>query len=186
VRVIPNGVDTPSVASRRSAGLRVISLARLAPEKRLDDLVSAFALVARDHPAASLTIAGTGPLEHDLRRQVTALGLDRAISLPGYLDAGEALERADVVALLSVFENCPYAVLDGLVHGTGIAAAPVGGIPEMVPEHCLVDPADHGAVARLLVEQGEQLDARPRVPDDWPTVSDMTAAIADVYAEVVR
>ena len=42
------------------AGLRVLSLARLAPEKRLADLVAAFALVARDHDDATLTLAGRG------------------------------------------------------------------------------------------------------------------------------
>ena len=42
------------------AGLRVLSLARLAPEKRLADLVAAFALVARDHDEATLTLAGVG------------------------------------------------------------------------------------------------------------------------------
>ena len=85
--------------------------------------------------------------------------------------------------MLSVWENCPYAVLDGLVHGTGVVAAPVGGMPEMLPDHCLVDPADHVATAAALVEQGRTLDARPKVPAGWPTVADMAAAICEVYAE---
>ena len=186
VRVIANGVDPLPDAPGPEAGLRILSLARLAPEKRLADLVAAFALVAAEHPEASLTLAGSGPLETELRRQVADLGLGHRVSLPGYLDAGDALARTDVLALLSVFENCPYAVLDGLVHGAGCVAAPVGGIPEMLPDHCLVDPADHPAVAALLVEQGEQVGARPKVPSGWPTVADMTAAIGEVYAHATR
>lgn len=183
VHVIPNGVDPVRSERRPTSGLHVLSLARLAPEKRLADLVDAFALVARDHDEATLTLAGVGELENDLRRQVAALGLDGKVSLPGYVDAAEALVPADVLAMLSVWENCPYAVLDGLVHGTGVVAAPVGGLPEMLPDHCLVDPADRAEVARVLVEQGMDLDTRPKVPAGWPTVADMVAAIAGVYAE---
>ncbi len=150
VRVIVNGVDPLPEATEPRAGLRILSLARLAPEKRLADLVAAFALVAAERPEASLTLAGTGELEADLRVQVAALGLGDRVVLPGYVDAGGALAAADVLAMLSIWENCPYAVLDGLVHGTGVVAAPVGGIPEMLPDQCLVDPADHAAVAALL------------------------------------
>ncbi len=186
VRVIVNGVDPLPTPPEPTAGLRVVSLARLAPEKRLADLVSSFALVARGHPAATLVLAGSGPLEDDLRRQATTLGLVDRVTLPGYVAAPEALGSADVLAMLSVWENCPYAVLDGLAHGTGVVAAPVGGIPEMLPDHCLVDPADHTAVAALLVEQGEQVGTRPKVPAGWPTVADMTAAIGEVYAGATR
>jgi glycosyltransferase involved in cell wall biosynthesis len=186
VRVIVNGVDPVPALPEPTAGLRILSLARLAPEKRLADLVSAFGLVARDHEDATLVLAGSGPLEGELRRQVAEQGLTDRVTLPGYVDATEALAHADVLAMLSVWENCPYAVLDGLVHGAGVVAAPVGGIPEMLPDHCLADPADHTAVAALLVEQGEHVGARPKVPAGWPTVADMTAAIGEVYAEATR
>jgi glycogen synthase len=186
VRVVPNGVDPVTAPLEARPGLRVLSLARLAPEKRLADLVAAFALVARDHDDARLTVAGVGELQAALRRQVSSLGLDRRVSLPGYVEAGAALGGTDVLAMLSVWENCPYAVLDGLVHGTGIVAAPVGGMPEILPDRCLVDPSDHVATAAALVEQGRHLDARPKVPAGWPTVADMTAAIGEVYAGAQR
>ena len=186
VRVILNGVDPLPEPPAPRPGLRILSLARLSPEKRLADLVAAFALVARDHDEATLTLAGVGELEADLLRQVRALGLDDRVTLPGYVDAAGALAKADVLAMLSVWENCPYAVLDGLVHGTGVVAAAVGGMPEMLPEHCLVDPADHAATAALLVEQGRATDARPKIPAGWPTVADMAASIGEVYAGARR
>ena len=91
----------------------------------------------------------------------------------------------DVLAMLSVWENCSYALLDGLVHGIGVVAAPVGGNPEMLPDRCLVDPADDEATAAALVEQGRVIDARPG-PAGWPTVADMAAAIGEVYARAQR
>jgi glycosyltransferase involved in cell wall biosynthesis len=186
VRVVLNGVDPLPEPPVRGPGLRVLTLARLAPEKRLPDLVEAFAHVAREHPGASLTLAGVGPLEGELLEQVARLGLSDRVSLPGYVDAASALAEADVLSMLSLWENCPYAVLDGLVHGAGVVAAPVGGIPEMLPDHCLVQPDDHAAVAALLVEQGQRVGARPKLPPGWPTVADMTAAVGEVYAEARR
>jgi glycosyltransferase involved in cell wall biosynthesis len=186
VHVVPNGVDPLAGPTTPSPGLRIASLARLAPEKRLGDLVDSFAILAREHPDASLTLAGAGPLGDALRSQVTSLGLGDRVRLPGHVDAAEVLGETDVLTMLSVWENCPYAVLDGLVHGTGVVAAAVGGIPEMLPAQCLVDPGDHAAVAALLAEQGEQLDARPKVPAGWPTVADMTAEVGRIYASVRR
>ena len=69
VTVIPNGVDAVAAPTPRAPGLRILSLARLAPEKRLPALVDGFAELHRAHPEATLTLAGTGPEEAALRRR---------------------------------------------------------------------------------------------------------------------
>jgi glycogen(starch) synthase len=182
--VISNGVDDPRPMPTPAPGLRVLSLARLAPEKCLDDLVSSFALVVADHPEAELVIAGVGPLETVLRHQVDQLGLTRQVRFPGFVRATHALAQADVVAQLSVWENCSYTLLDAVSHGLGVVASPVGGNPEMLPGSSLVDPSDHPAVARLIVAQGYDLAGRPRLSDSWPTTATMAGEIARVYDEV--
>ena len=118
VVVIPNGVDlvsrlvplAPQLAV--GGGLRILSLARLAPEKRLALLVDGFAELHRAHPEARLTLAGTGPDELSLRQQVERLGLTKVVTLPGFVDPEEAMAEHDVLAMLSVWENCSYALLD--------------------------------------------------------------------------
>ena len=112
----------------------MLSLARLAPEKRLPELLRAFALVARDHPDARLTVAGVGELEATLRADAPALGLADRVDFPGFVDADKALADADVVAMLSVWENCSYTLLDAAVAGLGVVASPVGGNPEILPD----------------------------------------------------
>ena len=184
--VVHNGIDRPETRPAARPGLHVVSLARLAPEKRLPELVTAFALVAADHRDARLTLAGTGTLEGDLRRQVHELRLDERVSFPGFVDAAALLGEAHVLAQLSVWENCSYALLDALLHGVGVVASPVGGNPEIVPSDCLVDPADARAVADAIVRQGLDVSTRPDLPDDWPDVAAMTGRVAQVYAEVTR
>lgn len=182
VTVIPNGVD-PAPHPAPEAGLRILSLARLAPEKRLDALVDAFAALRREHPEAALTLAGRGEGETALRAQVDRLGLTPAVSFPGFVDAEEAMARHDVLAMLSVWENCSYALLDAAARGLGVVASPVGGNPEMLPDRCLADADDVDAVARALAPQGLDIGVRPGL-DAWPTVTDMSKRIGAVYDSV--
>lgn len=181
VVVIPNGVDARATRVR-DPGLRILSLSRLAPEKRLGDLVDAFALVAAEHSAATLTIAGVGVLDSQLKQQVAALGLTERVTFPGYLPMEEALASADVVAQLSLWENCSYTLLDAVTHGVGVVASAAGGNPEILPQHCLVDPSDHAAVSDRIVAQGCDLGLRPELPDTWPSTTEMARLVAATYA----
>lgn len=182
VVVIPNGVD-PAASTPRRPGLRILSLARLSPEKRLPALVDGFAELHRSHPDARLTLAGTGPEEAALRAQVTRLGLAGAITLPGFVDPDLAMAEHDVLAMLSVWENCSYALLDAAGRGMGVVASDVGGNPEILPATALVDAGDVRAVATALTAQGLDVGARPGLTG-WPGVADMTARIAETYASV--
>jgi glycosyltransferase involved in cell wall biosynthesis len=180
--VILNGVDPLThQPPARKPGLHVVSLARLAPEKGLDDLVRAFALLVGEHPEAHLTLAGEGPLEGELEALVRKLGLDAHIDLPGHVDAPDLLSKADVLAQLSIWENCSYSILDAQVHGLGVVATPVGGNSELLPERCLVGRRDHAEVARLMVHQGYDPHARPVLPEGWPTILAMCESIGRVY-----
>ena len=181
VTVVHNGVDpVVSLASRPTTGLRVLSLARLSPEKRLPALVDAFAELLRTHPAARLTLAGTGPEEEALRAQVGRLGLHDAVAMPGFVDPDAAMAEHDVLAMLSVWENCSYALLDAAARGMGVVASDVGGNPEILPATSLVRADDPAAVAAALARQGLELDARPGL-DGWPDVARMCAQVAATY-----
>jgi glycogen(starch) synthase len=180
IEVVPNGVDVPTNAPAPRPGLRFLSLSRLSPEKRLPDLLDAFALVANKEADATLAIAGVGPLEQDLRAQAGDLGLTAQVSFSGFVDAHRALADADVVAQLSVWENCSYTLLDAAARGLGVVASPVGGNPEILPDHCLVDIHDHPGVADRLLQQARTIACRPGLVG-WPTTSDMARRIAHVY-----
>ncbi len=184
ITVVPNGIDKPRDLPTPQAGLRVLSLARLAPEKRIDHLLEALAVLATEGSTVSATIAGTGPEEASLRQRAEKLGLGERVVFPGHVNAGEALRTHDVVVQLSDWENHSYTLLDAVVHGLGVVATDVGGNAEILPRRCLVDGADARAVARLIRTQGEDLAQRPGgLPAPW-SVRDMTAAIAGVYAGV--
>ncbi|WP_424464652.1 glycosyltransferase family 4 protein [Pseudoclavibacter helvolus] len=180
IQVILNGVD--SVESNKdqvgseSSALRILALARLSPEKRIPQLLRAFHVVLESSPDAHLTVAGIGDLEAELKALARELGIERSVTFPGFVDPDEAMSEADVLAQLSVWENCSYSLLDAANRGMRVVASNVGGNPEIVDPRGLVDADDIGGVARALLDP----DAATRL-DNWPTVRDMTALVAAVY-----
>ncbi|TDX81152.1 glycosyltransferase involved in cell wall biosynthesis [Rathayibacter sp. PhB151] len=188
VAVVLNGVDAPAAHAagaaarhpRPAGALRVVSLSRLAPEKRIDALLEAFAVLHGRVPGATLTVAGEGPLDGALRARASALGLGDAVAFPGFVDSARMLAEADVVAQLSVWENCSYTLLDAVARGLGVVATAVGGNPEILDRRSLVDADDPAAVARALERQAEE-PAAAAVPR---SVARMCADIAGVYADV--
>lgn len=184
--VIRNGVDVPEGAARRAVAastreqLRILSLSRLSPEKRIDALIDAFAIVRVSRPEATLTIAGAGPLEQQLKAQVTQLGLDDAVAFAGFVDPDEALAEADVIAQLSVWENCSYTLLDAVARGLPVVASDVGGNGEIVAAESLVpSPIESGVVAATLISAGGGGGAA--VVGEVATVGEMTLRLRGVY-----
>ncbi|WP_052226235.1 glycosyltransferase [Microbacterium mangrovi] len=178
IAVVPNGVDPPERPATRTGpadALRILSLSRLAPEKRIDLLIEAFAIVHGIRPDATLTIAGDGPLRHQLLALATHLGVAASIRFPGFLDPREAMDRADVLVQLSVWENCSYTLLDARAHGMRIVASDVGGNREIVGSSSLVRTADAASVA------GKILTGVPDPADPVSGTARMAAGIARAY-----
>jgi glycosyltransferase involved in cell wall biosynthesis len=184
--IIPNGVEATRRPQRRQphSSPRVLSLSRLSPEKQLPELLHAFAELHRRDPGARLTVAGEGPEREAAEAMTKALGLEHAVSFPGFLDASEAMSAADVVVQLSAWENCSYTLLDAVAAGLGVVATPVGGNPEILPEVCLVRATDSQAVAAAIVRQASN-EARPALPEGWPSREEMTALIAAAYGALL-
>ena len=82
--------------------------------------------------------------------------------MPGFVDPDRAMAEHDVLAMLSVWENCSYALLDAAGRGMGVVASDVGGNPEILPATLAGrrrGPAGRGVDAR---RPGTRPDAAPR------------------------
>ena len=101
--------------------------------------------------------------------------------MPGFVDPDVAMAEHDVLAMMSVWENCSYALLDAAARGMGVVATPVGGNPEILPASSLVDADDATDVAATLADQGLKPEVRPGLAE-WPSVADMCARVAATYA----
>ncbi|MDO4821738.1 MAG: glycosyltransferase [Rothia sp. (in: high G+C Gram-positive bacteria)] len=195
VEVVYNGINAAetqqSVTSHRieaeEGALRVLSLARLAPEKGLDILVEAFAQVREQVPGAHLEVAGAGELKDALTQQVAELGLEDSVSFPGFVNPVEAMGRADVLVQLSVWENCSYTLLDAKAAGLAVVATAVGGNPEILDGSELVPSLNQmkrevavATVAQKILTSRQDSSE----PMNWISKTGMGQAIADLYRKV--
>lgn len=185
VKVVRNGIDRPDVEPDRPAGLRLLSLARLSPEKNIAMTLRTFAIVHRDHPEARLTIAGEGPSRGELEQLSRQLGVATTVSFTGFIDPLEAMSEHDVIVQPSRSDNLSYTLLDAVAAGMGVVASPIGGNPEILPERCIAGLDDDELFAAKIVEQGLRPSVRPTLPSSIPTVREMAELVGHSYDRAV-
>lgn len=173
VTVIPNGIAPLPPGDRaveRPPGRPVVLFAgRLRTRKGVAVLVEAFSRLRREHPEATLVVAGDGEQRAALEAQVRALGLGGAVrfagaqprsAMPGWYAA------ADLFCLPSLYEGFPLAILEAMAAGLPVVATAVSGIPEAVEDGVtgrLVPPEDATALARTLAELAADPEAARRM-----------------------
>ena len=140
--VVPPGVDRARLRPRAAVPARppvILSVGRIAPNKRLDRLIRALAVLrATDLPAARLHICGsaddTAGLLATLRRLARSLGVDAAVSLPGTRAAdaavGDAYAAASVLAVASEHEGFCVPLLEAMAFEVPVVASAAGAIPD--------------------------------------------------------
>jgi glycosyltransferase involved in cell wall biosynthesis len=139
--VILNGAPVePFLARPASPGnmhpkFRFGTAGRLAPIKDHLTMIDAFAQVSQAMPNAELHIAGDGPLRSRIERRVSALNLNRQITLHGpVFDMPDYFSGLDAFVLSSLSEGLPIVVLEAMAAGLPIVSTRVGGVPEVAPE----------------------------------------------------
>lgn len=136
VRVIWNGIDVSRFDyTGPRAGSPVIMVGRLSPEKGVDTLLKAVALVVRDHPAFRLQVAGDGVCLPALREQAAGLRLNGNVDFLGERrDVPALLAQASAVVLPSYSEGISLALLEAMARGLPVVATRVGGNAEVVAD----------------------------------------------------
>jgi 1,2-diacylglycerol 3-alpha-glucosyltransferase len=118
----------------------LLYVGRLAKEKNLDMLLSAFKLIANQDDKAFLAMVGAGPYEQQLRELAGNLGVGDRLKFIGQVPRAElssAYASADVFVWPSITETQGLAVCEALSAGVPCVAVNGGGTPE-----CLQDGVD--------------------------------------------
>ncbi|MGA9584260.1 MAG: glycosyltransferase family 4 protein [Terracidiphilus sp.] len=128
IEVIPNGVDTRTIAPRFSTGKYALYAGRLSAEKGILTLIQ-----ASKASQVPLRIVGDGPIRREAEKMA---GGCANIRFEGYLRGAElnALFRdsAFLVTPSEWYENAPMSVLEAFAYGKSVLGANIGGIPELV------------------------------------------------------
>ena len=138
VHQISYGIDTSALEELDDKlleePLRLITVSRLAPNKRIDHALAALHILREDHGIkAELDIVGDGQEEPSLRRRAGELGLEDMVQFRGALDEEEkddALRRAHFLVHTSVREGWGLNVTEANAMGTPAVVYPVPGLEE--------------------------------------------------------
>jgi glycosyltransferase involved in cell wall biosynthesis len=108
---------------------------RLTYEKGVEKLVDAFPHVISKLPAARLIIVGDGPLRGEIETKIFKYGMEKFISITGWLDNVELyLNEIKLLVLPSFTEGLPNILLEAMACGTPVLATPVGAIQDIIKE----------------------------------------------------
>ena len=156
--VIPNIIDLSRFAVASHPGRRdaphLIVTRNLEPIYDIPTAIRAFERVRRQHPAARLTVAGSGPQRAALLQLTAELGLAEAVQFSGRIDnanIGALYASADCLLNPSTADNMPISILEALASAVPVVSTDAGGIPDLVQHGVtalLVPVGDHEAMAR--------------------------------------
>jgi len=164
VRVVSNWLrqpqsrlDGPTPASNPI----IVCAASARPEKGLDVLIRASALLLSRHPGMEVRIAGGVQVgyEHyyvELQQLISDLGLVGVVCLEGYkVDAFSGWDEACIYVQPSRSETFGLAVLEAMSSGLAIAVTDVGGLSELIEDGVtgLVAPSDDPAALAAVLER---------------------------------
>jgi glycosyltransferase involved in cell wall biosynthesis len=132
VQVIPNCLtDIEKISPNFENKDYFIFAGRLSFEKGAFTILKAF----KDLPEQKLLIAGTGPLEEELKQYKSANNMNN-IEFLGYVDRKllpEYIKDSKGLIIPSeCYENCPMSIIEAYAYGKPVIGADVGGIPEMI------------------------------------------------------
>jgi glycosyltransferase involved in cell wall biosynthesis len=138
----------------------IVSVARLAPNRGHELLLSGFRELLVDAPASRLLLVGKGETRTRLGQLVVELGLTSHVTFAGYRDRDlpAVLAAADCFALMAAgSDDSCRAALEAMAAGRPVVARRVGALPETVAHGetgLLVDddtPAGVAAALRAIV-----------------------------------
>lgn len=208
LRVIPNGVECPPLPTiSKEAFLAELQLppeakiamfvGRLAPQKRVTDLIWAMQLLRQADPRAYLVIVGEGPLRNSLEDFTREVEVTRHVRFLGHRsDAASLLHHADAVWLASEFEGMSNSLMEAMACGRPIVASAIPPNQELIhhgENGYLVNLGDSAGFTQYTFKLWNEPDqamllgsaARSKIESEF-SVSQMVSSYADLYRNICR
>ncbi len=205
--VVPNGIDLPDAAPdarqvvRAELGIpettHVVGfLGRLAPQKRVKDLIWAFELIRVMHTEVVFLVIGDGPDRSRLEQYAHSLEIGGRVRFLGHReDAARLMPALDVFWLASDFEGLSNSIMEAMAAALPVVASDIPANRELVVHGetgYLAPVGDRVAFAQLaerfLLDRtlAAQFGAagRQRIASEF-SVARMVEGYAGIYREVV-
>lgn len=188
VRTIHSGIDSSRFKPSPKTGslirelnlppdtLLIGNVAALADHKDYPAFLRSIKRLSDLNPSIHAVIAGTGPLETEIKSLARDLNLNEKVHFLGFrTDVPAWLPELDVFLFTSKTEGLGTSLLDALASGIPVVSTRAGGIPEII-EHgkngLLAEPGDDEGLAQLVLRMLNEPNASAQfVENGLKTVS---------------
>jgi glycosyltransferase involved in cell wall biosynthesis len=114
----------------------LVACCRLVPNKGLDELLKAIAILKGEGKTVTLLIIGDGPLRGILDRRAKVLQIHEQVTFTGWLGSSvevvSKVKQARAFVLSSKSEGGPRSALEAMACGIPVIATPVGVMSEVI------------------------------------------------------
>lgn len=143
--MIPNGIADPQFEGMPSPGkvtvreeigipanaLIVCQTGRIDKQKNPQMLLGC-AKRLKGKQRIHFVIVGDGPMFNDIRRRCKEMGLDRFHMLGYRQDILKIMAESDIISLTSIYEGCPFSLLEAAGLGLPAVGTDVTGITDLI------------------------------------------------------
>lgn len=132
VKKINNPYDIQMMKERSTEGAEdlkrdkkyIVSVGRLIPLKRVEDILEGFSYIAKKYSEYDLLILGTGPEEEKLKELCSIFGIKDRVRFMGRVDNPfKYLKRSHIFAMASESEGFPNVLIEAMACGCQVVAA---------------------------------------------------------------
>lgn len=160
----------------------VLYFGRFSLEKGVGNLLA----VCKELPEISFVFAGSGPLEAEIN------GIDNVRNV-GFKTGQELItlirEARFSICPSECYENCPFSVMESIIHGTPVVAANIGGIPELVEDGIngkIFSAGDKESLKRTIAEFASDKETLVRYRencrnDSFDGIKDYCKKLIEIY-----
>ncbi len=167
---IPNTIDKiPKNVSSLTEN-RLISVGRFSREKGMPDLIDVFKLAHDRNPKLKLELVGDGPQKNMIVDKIYEYGLEKSITVHGYLGQekiGELLKKSSLYLMTSFTESFGIVLIEAMSYGVPcIAYSSAEGACDLIQNEengYLIENRDAEQMAQKIIELMNDYEKRRKL-----------------------
>lgn len=196
--VILNPIEVSCIKDEKAEEKKIATAGRFVSQKNHALLIDSFAEIKKNHSDYQLYIYGDGELRSEYEAQLSKLGIQNSVNLPGNLpNIHDELKDSQIFVISSDYEGLSNSLLEAMAMGLACVSTKSGGAEEIISDSqngLLVNVGDKDgmvrAIEKLICDEGfrkciqkgaiqtSQRFLRENVIHEWETMINMVMGIS--------